>query len=1404
MAVRTLYGDALISNAWASGTALLGPPGQTAVGTAVTEAQSGTPGSVIEASLQNLLSTAITATLSVTSVTYGARARAVIGTSAQSQSLTVALMLGTTVVASFSTGVLTSTSTYYSSTASVSHTQANADDYRIRLTHTVGSGMSGTADVYVEYVQADVTFSATGPLSTNAPPVEAFANDSAAFTYTTEDSNGTVSVAVTTGALPTGRSLSSAGVETGTYSAAGSYSYTITFTDADGSSTRAFTRYVAPEPTPDNSFKILKYTGTGATKTLDFALDTKRGPVMLLILATSSSSSVDSGIYSCGPCHTAQLMTKWDCASFQGAVYPDAALTDELECSSTGVVTLQSNSFDVNTNGENYTAIMVVGASNFMEMLEWSTTAVAPTTVPHTLGSVPGMVMVAGDTRGPAVHHNSMAANTEHVISEGFVRSASGSYFPTLPTSSVIPIGSLIDQDRGSAFVFKASGGRNLCYAGTYSGNGSATGPTIDTIGWTPRFILIFKSQAGNSTNTQLRVVTPGDDGDWTGADESYILRYEIGVTRAESVNAFEAVSGGFRVATTDLRFNTSGAPYSFLAFGGIGASAQTVQPTGIPSQEFVSPVGGNAIILQPGTVASGQAIGTLRVYRTPAFNLNRRLSTKTYIGTGLNDGGFLDLEMDVLPRPADMSGSAPDLGGFLVIASEALAAPRFSGTGMWSVEQGTEETRTAYGATLQAPIVSDTPNGRYVPRPANLNFQPGDYGLDVSGATYHVFAVGGHNPSLNMRALNVSFLFSGATITQPLLLSAPPDVIVAFDSATAIDGGTVPKRERIDALYLKDKGATAFAKPLEDGAQLITGTDLWNNSTPSAASFTYKTAPSAPAPYLASQYDGGHHLYLSVNSAATDSYAVSGTYTGAAVDLDFLPWRPSLIMIFPLADAYVSGSDYNPAFLACHAWTPFSAGTPETLWLINNPTALASFLKQHTFEMQEYGCRFLTGGLANKPGVEYAYIAFREPPPVPAGTLIPNSIVTQADYTTNVAVPKVTVTNTRGVGTITSAEAIGTPTITAIGAVSPVGIASAQAFGTLTRTATRQVPLAAITSAEAFGTLIASTAGGTQFTNPVAIAGGEALGAPTVSRGAVTLQPDGVASAVAFGLLAVQRGAVAVPVTGVASGEAFGTLTVSRGALTITGIASAGAFGTPAILTGGAALLPDSIASAQALGAPTVSPGAATVQPAGTASVQAFGLPLVAVESGVALAGIASAQAFGTPVVTARATITLAAIAPAEAFGTPDTGAGARLRPAAISSPSVVPSPVVQRGAVTITFAGLPSSAAFGAVTVTGLAAVTVAGIESPAAVPAPTLQRGTVTLYPGAIASLAAISMVYLGGGARRPPRAIVPRPSPNEQVAYLGGGATPAERPSPTETTAGLSNPPLTARRPSPGWT
>ena len=147
---------------------------------------------------------------------------------------------------------------------------------------------------------------------------------------------------------------------------------------------------------------------------------------------------------------------------------------------------------------------------------------------------------------------------------------AFGNSSNNVPTDSVFNVGGTLNVS-GATYVaylfahndgdgtFGPTGDQDIIKCGSYTGNGSSTGPEID-LGFEPQWLLIKDATSANNWllfDNMRGLVTGGNDA---------LLRPNLSDAELTSVDLIEATSTGFRIPTNDAGINGSGNTYIYIA----------------------------------------------------------------------------------------------------------------------------------------------------------------------------------------------------------------------------------------------------------------------------------------------------------------------------------------------------------------------------------------------------------------------------------------------------------------------------------------------------------------------------------------------------------------------------------------------------------------------------------------------------------------------------------------------------------------------------------------------------------------------------------------------------------------------------------------------------------------------
>ena len=182
----------------------------------------------------------------------------------------------------------------------------------------------------------------------------------------------------------------------------------------------------------------------------------------------------------------------------------------------------------------------------------------------HSLGRTPEMMWVRG--RGPNqanwyVYHkdldNANRRNLKLENIDGQSSESTGNWNDTFPNATHFTVGVNANTNNDNFVTMLFASVDGICKVGSYIGNASASGPTIN-LGFAPRFILIKCKTA--STNwfvyDTLRGLTSGND-------QRLILNSSSNQTSADDI---DPTATGFQVVSTWDQLNDNNTTYTYYA----------------------------------------------------------------------------------------------------------------------------------------------------------------------------------------------------------------------------------------------------------------------------------------------------------------------------------------------------------------------------------------------------------------------------------------------------------------------------------------------------------------------------------------------------------------------------------------------------------------------------------------------------------------------------------------------------------------------------------------------------------------------------------------------------------------------------------------------------------------------
>ena len=247
-----------------------------------------------------------------------------------------------------------------------------------------------------------------------------------------------------------------------------------------------------------------------------------------------------------------------------------------------GGMSPNSNGFSIGSgtagslNGAKYVSWTFRKKKKFFDIVTYTGNGVAGREIPHGLGGPVGMMTIKqrnGTTGWATWHKGANSGNAYLELNEPDAQNTNGKFFWGNNTSYIAPTSTeftvatdTVVNDNGQtyvAYLFADNSSEDaedqMIKCGSYTGNGSATGPVVN-LGWEPQFVLVKCSS--NAASWMMMDTMRGMP---TGGNTNTI--------RAESANSeltgdpfCEVTSTGFRPVGGDGRTNANNYTYIYMA----------------------------------------------------------------------------------------------------------------------------------------------------------------------------------------------------------------------------------------------------------------------------------------------------------------------------------------------------------------------------------------------------------------------------------------------------------------------------------------------------------------------------------------------------------------------------------------------------------------------------------------------------------------------------------------------------------------------------------------------------------------------------------------------------------------------------------------------------------------------
>jgi hypothetical protein len=332
-----------------------------------------------------------------------------------------------------------------------------------------------------------------------------------------------------------------------------------------------------PPPYIEDVFSTYLYTGNSSTQTITngINLSGKGG----LVWIKSRSAATNHAL-----ADSTMNLAAFDCL-ISNATNAKAGNGDLNAFNSNGF-SLGYYAGSGNASGSTYASWTFRKQPKFFDIVTYSGNSVSGREISHNLGSVPGCIIVKciSNTTAWRVYHRSLVSTGSGV--SAYLRLDSTAAvdqqtrcwgFTGQPTATTFGVGNDGDlNETGQSYVaylfahdaggFGLTGTDNVISCGSYTGNGSATGPLV-TLGYEPQWVMVKQSSASGQYWNMIDVMRGFDVS--TGAQTLGANASDIEYTNAgfgSGTPIMSPTATGFQVRSAQPATNASGATYIYIA----------------------------------------------------------------------------------------------------------------------------------------------------------------------------------------------------------------------------------------------------------------------------------------------------------------------------------------------------------------------------------------------------------------------------------------------------------------------------------------------------------------------------------------------------------------------------------------------------------------------------------------------------------------------------------------------------------------------------------------------------------------------------------------------------------------------------------------------------------------------
>ena len=329
----------------------------------------------------------------------------------------------------------------------------------------------------------------------------------------------------------------------------------------------------ASDPTyVDDVFSTALYTGNASSNTVPSGLDFTEGSWLSWIKLRDGSDShfLSDSTQKTGVC--------FDSLASDRTYGKQTGETTGINAVGTSSYSIQGGNNQVNGNTKKYTSWNFKAAPGFFDVVTYTGNGTAGRTVAHSLGSVPGMIMIKRTSQAEdwIVGHRSIGLGTGRLVLNDNTGNSNGSattyWNNTAATSSQFTVGSHVavngNGDTYVAYIFAhddasfgTDGDESIIKCGSYAGNVTGADLRVD-VGFEPQFVLI-KSSSTSSDWHILDVIRGAAD---AGSDQALLAANRSVDEPSSGIRLFVTNEGFGTNQQTGTNINEAGQTYIYMA----------------------------------------------------------------------------------------------------------------------------------------------------------------------------------------------------------------------------------------------------------------------------------------------------------------------------------------------------------------------------------------------------------------------------------------------------------------------------------------------------------------------------------------------------------------------------------------------------------------------------------------------------------------------------------------------------------------------------------------------------------------------------------------------------------------------------------------------------------------------